>query len=187
MRVELPDPSLFHVAVDIEVRWGDLDALAHVNNSTYFTYFESARIAWFGRMAPDQPISLQSVGPIVARARCDFLKPIRFPAVVRVATRARKLGTSSLEMDYLVTDRQSGEVHALGEAVLVMFDYRTGLKVPIPDELRRRIQAAEALAPSSSLRPISRAPPPVRLRPTAPRAAAASRRPAHPWSRRGEA
>jgi acyl-CoA thioester hydrolase len=145
MPIDLPDPSLFHVAVDIEVRWGDLDALAHVNNATYFTYFESARIAWFAHMAPGQPVSLQSVGPIVARASCDFLKPIGFPAVVRVATRARKVGTTSLEMDYLVTDRESAEVHALGAAVLVMFDYRTALKVPIPDELRRRIQALEGV------------------------------------------
>jgi acyl-CoA thioester hydrolase len=145
MAPELPDASLFHVAVGIDVRWGDLDALAHVNNATYFTYFESARIAWFAHMMPGHAVSLQGVGPIVLETRCRFLTPIGFPASVRVGTRAVKAGTTSLEMEYLVTDRETGEAYAIGSAVLVMYDYRAQTKVPIPDDLRRRMEVLEGI------------------------------------------
>jgi acyl-CoA thioester hydrolase len=122
-----------------------MDALGHVNNARYFTWFESARMALFERLGlagSGRP----TLGPILAHARCDFLAPVRYPAEVEVGARIRELGTTSFVMEYaaVCTDAPGTPV-AQGEGVVVLIDYTSGAKVPIPAALRA---ALEALRPA---------------------------------------
>jgi acyl-CoA thioester hydrolase len=133
--------TAYPVRVRIPVLWGDMDALGHVNNARYFTWFESARIALFERVGL-AATGTPALGPILAHTWCDFLAPIRFPAEVAVGTRIEKLGTTSFTMGYAVAvAADPGRLAARGEGVVVLIDYRTGARVPIPDELRAALTA----------------------------------------------
>lgn len=145
MRPSLPDPSLFQVKVDIEVRWGDMDALGHVNNARYLTFFETARIAYFEGPAPEKAVAAQRATPILARVTCDYLRPVEYPATLQVGVRVVRVGTSSFEFEHLVLDKASGLPCAFGTAVLVHYDFESRATRPLPEPLRRRIRAVDGL------------------------------------------
>ena len=127
----------FPVVVNFPVRWGEMDALGHVNNTVFFRWFESARIAFFDQTGfPTRPEG--ELSPILAQTKCDFLKPIIYPADVTIGARVGRIGTSSLVMDYEV-EVDGSSVAARGEAVVVLVDWRTGKSHPIPDAVREKI------------------------------------------------
>lgn len=135
----------YPVTVALTVHWGDMDALGHVNNARYFTWFESARIALFGRVGLTS-VGKPEVGPILAHTRCDFLAPVTYPAELVAGTRIERLGNSSFTMGYAIAHAAApGEPVARGEGVVVLIDYTSGAKVRIPDDLRQRLAA---LAPA---------------------------------------
>ena len=131
------------VSVTIPVQWGDMDALGHVNNARFFSWFESARIALFGRIGVATTVA--DVGPILATTTCDFLKPIVFPATVRIGVRVARVGETSIGMEYEVTDAVATDgtaaVYARGTSVAVLIDYRSMQKVRVPEAVRTAIAA----------------------------------------------
>ena len=139
MALPTPDAALFKVKVDLQVRWGDMDALGHVNNARYLTYFETARIAYFEMLGPDKRITIEGVTPVLARVTCDYLRPVEYPASLQVGVRVTRVGTTSLEFEHLVLDKATGAACAVGTAVLVAWDFRTRAKAPLPESIRKRI------------------------------------------------
>jgi acyl-CoA thioester hydrolase len=134
----------YPVTVTIPVQWVDMDALGHVNNARYFAWFESARIALCERIgiatAPGK------LGPILATTTCDFLKPVVYPATVRVGIRVSRVGETSIGMEYEIADAPDGQLYARGTSVAVLVDYGSSKKVRIPDEVRAAITALTASA-----------------------------------------
>jgi acyl-CoA thioester hydrolase len=141
----LPDPSLFKVSVDIEVRWADMDSLGHVNNSCYLTYFETARIAYFERLGPEQRVGAGHIGPVLAHATCDFIKPVAYPATLTSLLRAVRVGNTSYEFEHLLRDKKTGVAVAFGLARLVSYDFVARAKAPIPAAMRERIRAVDGI------------------------------------------
>ncbi|HMB51728.1 MAG TPA: thioesterase family protein [Thermoanaerobaculia bacterium] len=129
----------YPVRVPITLHWADMDALGHVNNARYFTFFETARMALFERVglaAAGQP----EIGPILAHTRCDFLAPVRYPADLVAGTSIERIGNTSFTMGYAVA-HAGGDVVARGQGVVVLIDYRSETKVAIPGELREKLAA----------------------------------------------
>jgi len=129
------------VTVTIEVQWGEMDALGHVNNARFFTWFESARIALFQRIgvATSGPFE---IGPILATTTCDFLRPVVFPATLSIHVKVARVGETSIAMEYEVADAAPpAVVYARGSSVAVLVDYRTMKKVRVPDDVRTAVQA----------------------------------------------
>ena len=128
----------YPVELEIPVAWGDLDAFGHVNNTVYFRWFESARMVFFQRIgiSPNRP---EKAGPIMATTSCDYLMPVEYPATVIVGARVQRIGNTSLVMENEAT--LQGTPVARGTTVIVLIDYRTGEKVPVPDEMRAAIAA----------------------------------------------
>lgn len=142
----MSETQRFPVTVPITLHWGDMDALGHVNNARYFTWFESARMALFERVglaATGNP----EIGPILAHTRCDFLAPVTYPAEITAGTRVSRLGNTSFGMDYAVWHQGDGpgKPVARGEGVIVLVNYESGEKVPIPDDLRQRLAQLQAV------------------------------------------
>lgn len=112
----------------IDIRWGDLDALRHVNNAVYFSYFEEARVRLFTEMGLD---GTQGRYGVLAHASCDFLKPLLYPARIVVGMRLLRIGRSSLELECWIADAKDARgLHARGRSVLVCADGATGRPVP---------------------------------------------------------
>jgi acyl-CoA thioester hydrolase len=128
----------FPLTVSIVVQWSEMDALGHVNNARFFTWFESARIALFERIgvATSGP---SATGPILATTTRDFLRAVVYPATVRVGVRVAKVGETSITMEYEVAD--DAHVYARGSSVAVLVDYGTMAKVRVPDDVRAAIAA----------------------------------------------
>lgn len=131
----------FPVRYAFATHWGDMDALGHVNNARYFTWFESARLALFERVGL-AAVGRPTVGPILAHTRCDFLAPVTHPAELVAGSRIERLGNTSFTMGYGVAHRaEPDRLVARGEGVVVLIDYTSGAKVAIPDELRAKLAA----------------------------------------------
>jgi acyl-CoA thioester hydrolase len=130
----------FRIVVRFPIHWGEMDALGHANNTRYFVWFESARIALFRELGVTS--GMGSVGPILAHTECDFLRPILYPADLVVGARVAAVGTSSVRIEHAVALADAPDRHcARGISVLVLYDYAAGQKVLVPDSLRAALAA----------------------------------------------
>jgi acyl-CoA thioester hydrolase len=126
------------------IRWGDMDAMGHVNNTVYFRYIETARIAWLEQVGalPDP----QGEGPVIVSAHCSFLKQLAYPGEIEVTTWVGPPGRSSFEVTHeirlLGPDRQPGALHAEGGARVVWVDFKAEKSKPLPGRLRGLLPTA---------------------------------------------
>jgi len=130
--------KLVHVT-KIPIRWGDMDAYGHVNNTVYFRYMEQARVEWIeGLKVPVRP---GGEGPVIINASCTFLIPMTYPGVVEVRTFVGAPGRSSVQT--YVEMRLEGDERIFAEAAakVVWMDTRTGKSVPLPDHVRMTLEA----------------------------------------------
>jgi acyl-CoA thioester hydrolase len=135
----------FHFYHPIEVRYGDLDAQGHVNNAKYLTFMEQARVKYIENLGLWESGSFLDVGVIMAEVRLTFRAPVEFGTPVQVGVRMAHLGNKSLKVEQVVENSRNGEVYAIGEVVLVAYDYRTRQTIPIPEEWRKVITDFENL------------------------------------------
>ncbi|MEW6704201.1 MAG: thioesterase family protein [Pseudomonadota bacterium] len=135
MRFELPqDKKLVHEMV-IPIRWGDMDAMGHVNNAVYFRYFETIRIEWMHSIgATPNP---QGEGPVIVNAFCNFIKQLEFPGDVLAKHYVANPGRSSFDT-YITLERTDapGVVYAEGGAKTVWVDFKAQKSVALPQWLR---------------------------------------------------
>jgi acyl-CoA thioester hydrolase len=134
--------SAFPVITPIAIAWGDMDAFGHVNNTRYFRYFETARIAYFnqGRLLDG------IVGPILASTACKFRAPVTFPDTVQVGARVMDIQADRFVMEHILWSDAMQTVAARGEAVIVSYDYTTKAKAPLPQAWLDAIAAIEGSA-----------------------------------------
>ena len=146
---EVPEnPSQYAVHCEIEVRFRDLDAMGHVNNAVYFTYFEVGRTKYMRSLGhwPEEEASDQSMGEkypfIMLDAYCRFRSPARLGEKLTVHLRIPALGKKSFRFEYLITG-QDGRLVASGHSAQVTFDYRAGKSIEIPAWLAERVERLE--------------------------------------------
>ncbi|PPE66074.1 acyl-CoA thioesterase [Caldimonas caldifontis] len=136
MRIEIPDDKKLVHEMHIPIRWGDMDAMGHVNNATYFRYLETVRIDWLHGLggAPDP----QGTGPVIVNAFCNFYRQVEYPGTLLARHYVANPGRSSVDT-FITLERtdQPGEVVAAGGATLVWVDFPRQKSVPLPDWLRQ--------------------------------------------------
>ncbi len=132
------------VVIETPVAWGEMDAFRHVNNTAYFRYFESARIAYFERLNLLEYMDSTGVGPILASTSCKFKMPLTYPDEVSVGARVSKIEDDRFTMEYYVVSHKHEKVAAEGVGLIVSFNYKENKKTPIPAELKQRIEELEA-------------------------------------------
>jgi acyl-CoA thioester hydrolase len=140
--IQTPPPArrLLH-ALRMQVRWGDMDALGHVNNAEYLRYFEQSRIAWLETLGIQT--TGKGTGPILAKVTVTYLKPIVYPSELEVRLYAAAIGNSSFTLaSEIVNGRDAAERFTEGEFVTVWVDYEAAKAVPIPDRLRAILSGA---------------------------------------------
>ena len=126
----------WHV-VPWDVTFRDLDAIGHVNNAVYFSYFEWGRTRyWFDLRGGAGPFD---IGFVVARAECDFRQQLRMEPIL-IATRIGEMRGSSLDFHSEVR-RTDGSVAAAGKVIVVLYDWETHKKTPISDGFRSAVRS----------------------------------------------
>jgi acyl-CoA thioester hydrolase len=133
-------PRLLH-SLRLQVRWGDMDALGHVNNAEYLRYFEQSRIEWLDGLG--YRTTGKGTGPILARASVTYLKPLAYPGEIEVRLYAARIGNASFTVTSdIVNGRDAAERFTEGEFVVVWVDYDASKSVPLPDRLRAILEGA---------------------------------------------
>jgi acyl-CoA thioester hydrolase len=119
----------------VQVRFRDLDALGHVNNAVYLTYFEAARMAYW--MHVNGRADLSSMDMILARAEVDYRAPVGYGDELEVGVRCASVKRSSFVLEQALVDRRTGRVVAEARKVLVHYDYAAGRSKPLTEEQRQ--------------------------------------------------
>ncbi|HVU81271.1 MAG TPA: thioesterase family protein [Rhodanobacteraceae bacterium] len=130
-----PSPSRVLATIPLHVRWRDLDAFNHVNNSSYLTFLEESRLQWL-RTVPGEWFSAHAM-PVMAAVELHYRKPIEWPAEIDVLLSCERLGTTSMTIGNRIVDRNDHTcVYADGNVVMVWVDPATGASVPLPEAIR---------------------------------------------------
>lgn len=135
--------SQFKVVIDQAVDWADMDSFKHVNNVVYFRYFENARVEYFRRIGWWDYMDETGIGPIVASTQARFRRPVKYPETLAAGAKVMSLATDRFTIRHVLVSRTTGEMVTEGDAVVVSVDYRNNVKVPLPTEIRRRIEELE--------------------------------------------
>lgn len=125
------------------IDWSDLDLLGHVNNIAFSRFFQAARVEYCGHIGMNVYQGMKT-GPILAASRVQFTAQLFFPGNVRILTRLKKAGGTSIVLEHALFDDR-GTMCAFAEDVVVRFDFKAGTKIPLGDEIRAMIAAYESV------------------------------------------
>ena len=135
---------LFHHP--IEVRYGDLDPQGHLNNAKFVTFFEQGRIQYIRHLGLfKQGQSFMDIGVILADIHIAYKKPVEWGTPVKVGVRTIKIGNKSMTVEQTVVHAETEELFAIGEVVMVAYDYHIAKSIPIPQEWREAVHKLEGL------------------------------------------
>lgn len=135
MKIDIPDQKKLVFETHIAVRWGDMDAMGHVNNATYFRYMETARIDWFRSIGcvPDA----QGEGPVIVNAFCNFYRQFEYPDEVLLKMYVSDPGRTTFE-SWATMEKvaEPGVVCAAGGATTIWVNFPQQKAVALPDWIR---------------------------------------------------
>ena len=138
MRFEIPEDKKLVYEMRIPIRWGDMDAMGHVNNTIYFRYLEIVRVEWLDSLggAPNPG----GQGPVIVNAFCNFYKQLEYPGEVLAKHYVNNPGRSSFDT-WITLERadQPGLIYAAGGATTVWMDFPAQKSTALPDWLRALI------------------------------------------------
>jgi acyl-CoA thioester hydrolase len=125
-------------STNIDVRFRDLDALGHVNNAVFLTYFEEGRKKFSEKyFKVSDPSDFKF---IMAHIRCDYIKPVLFVDKLTLHMWVKDIGTKSFAFEYkLVHESDESIVYATGESVQVCFDYKKNQSMAVSDETKKKL------------------------------------------------
>ncbi len=128
-----------HHLIRRHVKWGEMDAFAHVNNTVYFRWAEDVRIAHFETLG-FMPEAGNSVGPILASIDCRFRLPVTYPDQLLIGSRISGIGNDRFTMHHEIFSLNHDRLAAEGSGLIVCFDYSRKEKAPLPAHLREQLE-----------------------------------------------
>lgn len=137
-----PPPPRQHAYTSIQpIRWGDMDALGHVNNTVYFRFMEQARVEWMEKIGMALTPELTE-GIVIINAECTFLKQLTYPGQVAVQMDYGSIGTSSIMSYYQLRLVGENTLYAEGAAKMVWVNFALGKSAPLPEKIRQHLPGA---------------------------------------------
>ncbi len=124
----------------LEVRWGDMDAMGHVNNTAYLVYLETARIRFYETLGLDSPMQEDQLGVGLVSVTCNFRQIVCYLATLDIGSRVAKLGKRSFRIEQSIFLKDTDDLVADGIAVGVWVDYQQSKSLALPDWLRTRLE-----------------------------------------------
>jgi len=138
MKIEIPDIKKLVFEMRVPIRWGDMDAMGHVNNTSYFRYLETVRIDWMHSIGcvPDP----QGEGPVIVNAFCNFYKQLEYPGDVLVKMYVSDPARTTFE-SWGTMERadQPGVIYAAGGATTIWVDFPSQKAAALPDWMRQLV------------------------------------------------
>ena len=122
----------FKFFLDIQTRWADNDIYGHVNNVTYYSYFDTAANALLIQKTGFDIHQSQSIGLVVDSA-CSFFQELSFPEIIQVGVAIGKIGNTSLRYELAIFKQGQEQASAQGHFVHVFIDRETRKTIPISE------------------------------------------------------
>lgn len=140
MRYVVPAAKKLTYECRIPMRWGDMDAMGHINNTLYFRYLEIARVDWLAQIgAPPNP---GGQGPVIVNAFCNFYQQLAYPDEVLLKMFVSDPARTTFET-WATMERaaQPGVVFAAGGGTVIWVDFPRKKAMELPDWIRRQVSA----------------------------------------------
>ena len=136
MRFDLPEQMKLTHEMVMPIRWGDMDAMGHVNNTIYFRYMEIVRLEWLHHVSG--PVDPSGNGAIIVNAFCNFILQLKFPGDVLAKHYVANPGRSSFDT-FITLERtdEPGVIYASGGAKTVWVNYPQAKSVSLPESVRK--------------------------------------------------
>ena len=137
--------SDFKAKFPLNVRFKDFDSLNHVNNANYLTYMEEARIRYFEQLLHGKQVDWWQEGIILGRVEIDFNNPITGFHHYFISIRCSRIGNKSFDFTYVITHEENEIIETIAEAksVMVCYDYKKQITVPVYDDWIEKIERFE--------------------------------------------
>lgn len=137
-------PESFKTSLPIQIRFSDIDALGHINNNVYFSYFDLGKTVYFDTIKPTT-LSWTEGLIVVAHIEVDFFSPIYYKERIVVESKVIKLGEKSGVFLQQIRNVRTDEVKCRCKSVFVTYNAATQSSMPIPDNWREAISIYEEL------------------------------------------
>lgn len=125
----------YPINTTINVAWGEMDALQHVNNVVYFRYFETARIDFFNQINLLEDLQKTAIGPVISENQARYKRPVTFPDTLVVGVSISDINDDRFMMHYHVFSQTQQAVTTIGSSQVVMFNFKTGQKAQLTPQL----------------------------------------------------
>lgn len=128
-------------AIELDVRWGDMDSFGHVNNAAFLSYLEQVRTLWLKRVGCG--LDDAESGPVVANINLNYRQVLNWPERLKVTLKPESPGRSSMKLQseiLSVVGEQDVQptLYADGTVTIVWIDKKTGESVPLPNAIRQQ-------------------------------------------------
>ena len=133
----------FHFSVLINPRYSETDMSGHINNVSYFIYFEQGRVDYFSHLDVSKDLFNEKTVGVTADLECQYLQQSYLRDKLRLYVRTARLGRSSFDLEYALVEETTGQLKATGRGAMVHIDRASGRSCPIPDAAREKILAFE--------------------------------------------
>jgi acyl-CoA thioester hydrolase len=138
MRYEIPENKKLVFEMTAPIRWGDMDAMGHVNNTLYFRYLEIIRVEWLAQNNAEP--SPEGQGPVIVNAFCNFYKQLEYPGDVLLKLYASDPGRTTFETwTTMELASNPGVIYAAGGATTIWVDFPRQKAVDLPDWVRKLV------------------------------------------------
>jgi len=126
----------------IQIRFGDIDIMGHVNNGVQLSYLDLGRLDYFEQVY-GQTIDWNDAALIVAHLEIDYISPILLRDKIEVHTRIHRIGNKSVGMTQIIVDAITGDIKTKTTQVMVAYSQKLGESITVPETLKIRIRAFE--------------------------------------------
>jgi acyl-CoA thioester hydrolase len=139
MRIDIPAEKKFVHQMNMPIRWGDMDAYGHVNNTVYFRYMEQARVEWITSLGYSVAPGDESM--LMINGFCNFHQQLAYPGELILKTYIGNIGRSSLDVyTTMALTTEPDSMAAVGGATMVWVDLKSGKSTPWPDHVINKLR-----------------------------------------------
>ena len=134
----------FRHRLPLQIRFNDIDLLGHLNNTVYFSFFDTGKAHFFKQILGER-MNFRKVETVIANVDCAYVAPIYFGEKIEVRTRCSGIHDRSFRIQQIIIESETEQLKAAAESVMVSFDAEKQTSMPMPDYLREALENQENL------------------------------------------
>lgn len=124
--------SRFLFWTEIKTRWRDMDAIGHLNHTTYLTYMESSRVELYEKLGYPGLAREMDESAILASLEVNYFHQISHPETLEIGNKISRIGNTSYDIDSVIVKKNSNRLLCSATFKMVAFNYRKNMAIKVP-------------------------------------------------------